>query len=104
MTTEDGAGVAEPRAGPRLVGKAALVVGSGSTGDYPGTGSAMARLFAAQGARVVVMGRTDAHTKKTVAEIDAEEGEALAYVGDTTKAHDCDGAVAVARDAWGRLD
>jgi NAD(P)-dependent dehydrogenase (short-subunit alcohol dehydrogenase family) len=51
--------------GRRLAGKVALVVGGGSTGDYPGTGSAIARLFAVQAARVVVMGRTEDHTMRT---------------------------------------
>ena len=55
--------------GSRLAGKVALVVGGGSTGDYPGTGSAIARLFAAQGARVAVMGRTEEHTTSTVNQI-----------------------------------
>jgi NAD(P)-dependent dehydrogenase (short-subunit alcohol dehydrogenase family) len=90
--------------GTRLADKVALVVGGGSTGDYPGTGSAIARLFAAQGAKVVVMGRTEAHTEKTVAKIEATGGTAVAVLGDTTVTADCEAAVGAARENFGRLD
>jgi len=90
--------------GARLEAKVALVVGGGSTGDYPGTGSAMARLFAAQGARVVVMGRTPDRTQKTVSAILEAGGEAAAFVGDTTRAQDCEAAVSTALARFGRLD
>src|SRR5689334_8690973 len=90
--------------GDRLAGKVALIVGAGSTGDYPGTGSAMACLFAAQGARVVVMGRTEEHTARTVGAVLAIGGEAVASLGDTTVAADCAAAVQAALDAYGRLD
>ncbi len=90
--------------GTRLTGKVALVVGGGSTGDYPGTGSAMACLFAAQGARVVVMGRTQTHSARTVEQIRIAGHEAVAFIGDTTRRADCEGAVATARERYGRLD
>lgn len=90
--------------GSRLAGKVALVVGGGSTGDYPGTGSAIARLFAAQGARVVVMGRTEDHTARTVDQIRAAGDEAMRVLGDTTFADDCRRAVSTAVQRYGRLD
>ena len=101
--------VAEPgpepdRRGSRLAGRVALVVGGGSTGDYPGTGSATARLFAAQGARVVVMGRTEAHTQRTVEQIQDAGDQAVAFVGDTTRQRDCEAAVGHAQSHYGRLD
>jgi len=88
----------------RLAGKVALVVGGGATGDYPGTGSAIARLYAAHGASVVVMGRTAAHTGQTVEQIRATGGVATAFLGDTTRGTDCEGAVNTAREQYGRLD
>jgi NAD(P)-dependent dehydrogenase (short-subunit alcohol dehydrogenase family) len=90
--------------GSRLAGKVALVVGGGSTGDYPGTGSAIARLFAAQGARVAVMGRTDEHTTSTVDQIQAAGDEAMVVLGDTTLAEDCRRALSTAAERYGRLD
>lgn len=92
------------RRGTRLAGKVVLVVGGGSTGEYPGTGSAMARLFAAQGAMVVVMGRTMERTAKTVAQIAAAGGQATAVVGDTTVATDCERVANTAVECYGRLD
>jgi NAD(P)-dependent dehydrogenase (short-subunit alcohol dehydrogenase family) len=90
--------------GARLAGKVALVVGGGSTGQYPGTGSAISRLYAGQGARVVVMGRTREHTGETVAQILSAGGQATPFVGDTTNADDCDRAVTEAVRRYGGLD
>src|SRR5215208_3112832 len=90
--------------GQRLTGKVALVVGGGSTGDYPGTGSAMARLFAAQGCRVGVVGRSTEHTQKTVDEIEAAGGDAIAVQGDTTVRADCHRIVETVVDHFGPID
>jgi NAD(P)-dependent dehydrogenase (short-subunit alcohol dehydrogenase family) len=90
--------------GNRLDGRVALVVGGGTTGDYPGTGSATARMFAGHGARVVVMGRTEERTRRTVDDIEREGGTAIAVVGDTTSGDDCARAAAAAVSEFGRLD
>jgi NAD(P)-dependent dehydrogenase (short-subunit alcohol dehydrogenase family) len=90
--------------GTRLGGRVAVVVGGGSTGDYPGTGSAIARLFAAQGAKVVVMGRTPERTARTVTQVTDAGDEAVAVVGDTTRADDCQHAAETAVARFGRLD
>ncbi len=90
--------------GERLTGKVAMVVGGGSTGDYPGTGSAMATLFAAQGAKVGVVGRTDEHTNKTVDIIVNQGAEAFAVKGDTTQQEDCARVVDAVVERYGRLD
>jgi NAD(P)-dependent dehydrogenase (short-subunit alcohol dehydrogenase family) len=91
-------------AGTRLSGRTALIVGGGTTGDYPGTGSAIARLFSAQGASVVVMGRSAQHTERTVSDVRSEGGIAVSAVGDTTRAADCRSAVDAAVGRFGRLD
>ena len=90
--------------GERLAGRVALVVGGGSTGEYPGTGSATARLFAAQGAAVAVVGRTAEHTQRTVDDITAERGRAIALLGDTTSSADCARVVDEAVASFGGLD
>ena len=88
----------------RLAGRVALIVGGGTTGDYPGTGSAIARLFAAHGAGIVVMGRTAERTDTTVADIIREGGRAIGVVGDTTSGDDCARVVQAAIEHFGRLD
>jgi NAD(P)-dependent dehydrogenase (short-subunit alcohol dehydrogenase family) len=90
--------------GQRLAGKVAIVVGGGSTGDVPGTGSATALLFAAQRAKVAVVGRTEANTNKTVDAIRADGGEAIAVLGDTTSEADCARIVETTVAEWGQLD
>jgi meso-butanediol dehydrogenase/(S,S)-butanediol dehydrogenase/diacetyl reductase len=77
-----------------LEGKAALVTGGGS-----GIGEACARLFAADGARVAVMGRRPEPLRRVAAETGG-----LAVPGDAAKPQDCARAVAATTGAFGRLD
>jgi NAD(P)-dependent dehydrogenase (short-subunit alcohol dehydrogenase family) len=100
---------AEPWSRPdrRLRGKVALVVGGGATGkdpSHPGTGEATAILMAAEGARVLVLGRTELHTKATVDRIVADGGDAIAVIADATVEDDCRRAVELAVDRFGGLD
>lgn len=97
--------MADPTArGTRVQGMVALVVGGGSTGDYPGTGSATAMLLAAQGARVAVMGRSAERTQRTVDAIAEAGGTAIAVTADVTTSDGCAGAVHAAVGAFGQLD
>ena len=61
----------------RLVGRRALVTGASS-----GIGRAVANRFAAEGAAVACGGRDDERTQRTVAEIRAAGGTAVAALGD----------------------
>lgn len=88
----------------RLRSKVAVVVGGGSTGEKAGTGSAIARLFAAQGARVAVVGRTLLHTERTVAQISDGGGSSIAVLGDVRIAADCERIVSTVHDHFGRVD
>ena len=69
------------------------------TGAASGMGAATARLFAAEGDRVVVVDRNAEGAEATAAEIGG-----LAVVGDISDSAFCDSAVAQAVDAFGRLD
>jgi NAD(P)-dependent dehydrogenase (short-subunit alcohol dehydrogenase family) len=61
----------------RLTGEVALI-----TGGSRGIGRAMALLFAAEGARVVITARDKAHLQGTVNEITAQGGQSLGIVCD----------------------
>lgn len=83
----------------RLSGKVAIVTGASS-----GIGRATARLFAAEGAKVVVGARREAELKELVREIKAAGGEALALGGDVRSEQYAKDLVAAAVKRYGRLD
>ena len=83
----------------RLDGKVALITGGGS-----GVGAASARRMAAEGAAVVVVGRTPATLQKVAEEIGAAGGRALAVPGDVAVAEHVNRAVAAAVETFGKLD
>ncbi|SDD26742.1 glucose 1-dehydrogenase [Ruegeria marina] len=80
----------------RLNGKTAIVTGGGA-----GFGAEIARVFAREGARVVILDLNGAAAEATAAEIGAA---ALAVAGDVTRAADIDRAVHEARRFGGRVD
>jgi NAD(P)-dependent dehydrogenase (short-subunit alcohol dehydrogenase family) len=82
----------------RLQGRSALVTGAAS-----GIGRASAKLFAAEGARVVCFDRA-AEVEETVAQIKAAGGEAIAMTGDAGLEADVEKAVGTAVANFGGLD
>lgn len=84
---------------PRLSGKVAIVTGASS-----GIGRATAKLFAKEGAKVVVGARREAELAELVREIAAEGGEALALAGDVQSETYAKDLVAAAEKTFGRLD
>lgn len=82
-----------------LEGRVALVTGGGE-----GIGKATAKLFAAQGASVGVLGRTKENIDKTVKEIESAGGKALALVADIADASAMEQAVKDLTNEYGRLD
>ncbi len=83
----------------RLTGKVAIV-----TGASAGIGRAAAKLFAAEGAKVVVAARREAELDTLVSEIVSAGGIAAALAGDAQSEDFAKSLVAFAVDRFGRLD
>jgi NAD(P)-dependent dehydrogenase (short-subunit alcohol dehydrogenase family) len=83
----------------RFSGRTALVTGAGS-----GIGRTTALAFAAEGAQVVVAGRTAASLDETVALIEARGGKALAVTTDVSRSDEVHALVEAAVDRFGSLD
>ena len=82
----------------RLAGRTALITGS------TGIAAASARLFAAEGARVFVVSRTEANCREVVDAVIAAGGEAAFQAADLEDEGQADAAVAAAVERYGRLD
>jgi NAD(P)-dependent dehydrogenase (short-subunit alcohol dehydrogenase family) len=89
----------------KLTSHVAIVTGAGMQEAGPiGTGAAISHVFAAHGARVVVLDRMIESGERTCESISRLGGEALFYAGDVTKEMVCSEVVSFAHDTWGRLD
>lgn len=88
----------------RLAGKVAIVTGAGSGDAGIGIGSAIAMLFAREGASVAVLDQSLARARATCAAIGEGGGTGLAVSGDITKGPRCRAAVAKVIERFGRVD
>ena len=87
----------------RLEGKVAIVTGAGSSG--PGSATARRRrLFAREGAKVLLVDINADHAQETLELITAEGGEASVFQADVTNADHCRSMVESAVERYGRLD
>ncbi|MFG2332084.1 glucose 1-dehydrogenase [Streptomyces sp. NPDC048604] len=82
-----------------LTDKVALITGASS-----GIGAAAARVFAREGAKVVLAARREDRLKELVAELRESGAEAEYVVADMTRRADTKAAVACAVETYGRLD
>jgi NAD(P)-dependent dehydrogenase (short-subunit alcohol dehydrogenase family) len=85
-------------AGGRLSGRTALITGAGS-----GIGREAAKLFASEGANVVVAERDAKSGRETVVAVEAAGGRALFAAVDVAVAAQMEAAVAAAEQAFGAL-
>lgn len=83
----------------RLEGKVAIITGGNS-----GVGAATAKLFAKEGAKVVISARREAQLKDVADAIREAGGEVLPVVTDISKKGDADKLVAKAVEAYGKVD
>lgn len=83
----------------KLDGKVALITGAGS-----GIGRETSLLLAAEGARVVAVDVNLAAVERTVAEVEAGGGSALAVRADVSSDADCKAMVEAAESTYGKLD
>jgi NAD(P)-dependent dehydrogenase (short-subunit alcohol dehydrogenase family) len=83
----------------RVKGKVALITGAGT-----GVGRACMKLFAAEGAKVVGVSRTQANLDETLAQVKAIKGEGRVIAADLAKSEGAEKVVAETLKAYGRID
>jgi len=83
----------------RLKDRVALITGGNS-----GIGRATSRLFAQEGAKVVITGRNEERGRRVVEEIERASGTAIFVPCDVSSAADCERTVRETVRVYGRLD
>jgi len=88
----------------RLTGKVAIVTGAASVGPGVGNGRAIAVLFAREGARVLLVNRSESHASQLENEIKAEGGVCSVFAADVSQREQVAQMVDAAVERYGRLD
>jgi NAD(P)-dependent dehydrogenase (short-subunit alcohol dehydrogenase family) len=83
----------------KLAGRVAVI-----TGPAKGMGAAISKAFAAEGARLALIGRDTQPIAQVAEDVRGKGGEAIVVACDVTDAAQCDKAAAVTRDSYGRID
>jgi NAD(P)-dependent dehydrogenase (short-subunit alcohol dehydrogenase family) len=84
---------------PKLQGKTAIITGAGG-----GIGGAIARLYAAEGARVACVDVNAEELARTVRDIEEKGGAAIACLNDVSRAAEVEQAVAQTRRTLGSIE
>ena len=74
------------------------------TGGSKGLGRTICGRLAAEGAEVLIAGRTEADLERAVAEVEAEGGRAYLLCGDVAAPEFCASLIDAALERWGRID
>jgi NAD(P)-dependent dehydrogenase (short-subunit alcohol dehydrogenase family) len=90
--------------GGRLAGKVAIVTGAAPQAAGVGNGSAVAMLFAREGAKVVLVNRSEARVPELQRRIEADGGECSVCVADVTRADDVQRMVDTTIERHGAID
>jgi NAD(P)-dependent dehydrogenase (short-subunit alcohol dehydrogenase family) len=88
----------------RLAGKVAIVTGAAPCAPGIGNGTAAAILFAREGAKVLLVNRSEGHAQELQHTIEAEGGISSVCAADVTKAADVERMVETAIQRYGKLD
>jgi NAD(P)-dependent dehydrogenase (short-subunit alcohol dehydrogenase family) len=83
----------------RIKGKVALITGAGT-----GVGRACMKLFAAEGAKVVGVSRTQSNLEETLAQVRSGGGEGKVVAADLSRPEGAEKVVAETLQAYGRID
>src|SRR5688572_2256095 len=74
------------------------------TGGAKGIGEGIVKVLAGEGAVPVIVGRDEGDNLKTVNEIEATEGTAFQVVAELTQPAECEKAVKMIQEKFGRID
>jgi NAD(P)-dependent dehydrogenase (short-subunit alcohol dehydrogenase family) len=88
----------------RLAGKVAIVTGAAARGSGVGNGSAVAMLFAREGATVVLVNRSEERAAQLQKTIEQEGGRCSVYLADATNQQSVELMVSDTMERYGRLD
>jgi len=88
----------------RLDGITAIVTGAGSHGPLTGSGSAIATVFAAKGASVIIVDRDADRADHTSDAISRVDGKCAVCIADITAADDCRKVAQFAVSTFGTID
>ena len=88
----------------RLAGKVAIVTGAAPRGPGVGNGSAVAMLFAREGAKVVLVNRSEERARGLQRTIEEEGGDCMVFAADVTNAGQVERMVDATIQRYGRLD
>jgi NAD(P)-dependent dehydrogenase (short-subunit alcohol dehydrogenase family) len=88
----------------RLDGKVATVTGAAPCAPGVGNGAAAAILFVREGAKVLLVNRSESHAQELQRIIEAEGGICSTCAADVTKAAQVERIVEIAIQRYGKLD